>query len=398
MTIALERLNTLKTQKSYLHTPAHKALKWLDYITSESEERVAGRVQLQGPDDQYSTWREVETYLLPDTPFSTNQDPHDLDSLDRMFRRGMAFSDGANESHITDSTATKSQSGSRPSSASSSNLTNGPETVQPATNGKSSKTRVNGLIQPNPELKSLLNFVVWRTHHDDPTLETSAAYILLTDDPIVQKQASKFGVRSKLLSQLANILARDNSKYGNSVQNTEKSIDAPALTRFDSKLKADEPESDDEEEKIVFDPKQRRKHTPPAQQSSKVIDPDHFGRRPKSSHKMSPPAPAHVTPEPVRAPVDVAPIQTSPPSSRGRRHGPRQNGFNGRGFQNNFQRPPWFQGPRGGGKSSRGRGPNPATWGQRRQVNRPIDPDSYDRPAPMARRGRANPRKLWEPT
>lgn len=68
---ALERLNILKTEATSTSVRAAYVLSWLDMVTSYGPEFKMGVVQLQGPEDQFETWGEVERYLLPDTPLAS---------------------------------------------------------------------------------------------------------------------------------------------------------------------------------------------------------------------------------------------------------------------------------------------------------------------------------------
>lgn len=64
-------------------------MEWLDEITSATANKSAGFVQLQGPDDQYTMWQEVEKYLLPETPLSALGGLESLDGINEAFARSL---------------------------------------------------------------------------------------------------------------------------------------------------------------------------------------------------------------------------------------------------------------------------------------------------------------------
>lgn len=89
MSIALEKLNTLRSSTPPTNLEARHALEWLDEVTSATENKSAGFVQLQGPDDRYTTWQEVEKYLLPETPLSALGGHESLDGINEAFARDL---------------------------------------------------------------------------------------------------------------------------------------------------------------------------------------------------------------------------------------------------------------------------------------------------------------------
>jgi len=89
MVTALEKLNALRSSTPPTNLEARRALEWLDEITSATENKIAGFVQLQGPDDQYTSWQEVEKYLLPETPLSALGGHESLDGINEAFARSL---------------------------------------------------------------------------------------------------------------------------------------------------------------------------------------------------------------------------------------------------------------------------------------------------------------------
>lgn len=365
-------------------------MEWLDNITTITENKTFGYVQLQGPDDQYNSWHDVETYQLPDTPLSTQNGPENLDGIHEAFERnlGLRSSVGqiSTESNASGAkTPSTVQSKSRESSPGMTEATPAKDNAgQSATHyasaaNKSQIMALDGNTGGVPaRVRPLLNFVVWRTYHQDPSIGGTERYILLTNDSATQKQAQKFGVRAKLLSQVSAIMAKavrrpvepEDALSANGVV-----PDAERVDTGDSTLPDDVQEDYDEE--IVFKP--QRPLSMSGRSGANLWDPNHFGRLPASPATQAAalaaptvPLQSVVPPSPRHSPR----LPDSPLYSRGG-GGPSRGGFgspHGRGQSNNV----------------------PIRGGPRLQYNKPIDPNSYARPSPSAGRGRGG-RKLWQP-
>ena len=415
-------------------------MEWLDEVTSQTDSKPNGRVELQGPDDQYSDWKDVEQYLLPDTPLSSsNGQVYDrMDVLSEMIDLGLKP-----KSSFTKTRASQEPLPVSPPSSTSSLASQDAESTI-AADESSMVLTAHGIP---PAVRPLLNFVVWRTHHQKDVTAETEKYILVTNDPIIQKQAGKFGVRAKMLTQLSTILAKEGIKPS---MNTPDSNGVFTVNGQKKNEEEEEEEADisDDEDRVVFDPSKRpgSSRGPKAQnrnsnpQTANVIDPDQFGRNNKTpTTKVD----EHVPP-------------TSPaPSSRGHRGGRGNFQGNNRGHfpiarqANHFGNSPETQrgrgnhavngrgpshntrtngftpnSPRGGSYHNAGRGivngvptgprgnpsfrarANTMPFGPRggtsrnQFVQKPIDPDSFTRPSPFGRgRGRgAAMHRLWDPT
>jgi len=407
--LALERLNVLRRGTSLASLEAQKALAWLDHITSVTGSKAAGRVQLQGPDDLYQSWPEVEKYLLPDTPLSSQAGLQTEEALSEALQEHLIVDENLERvsEASKDTTDARSKSPSIVGTVSSSTSPTLSQTAPAVTNGTphlrhdSHNSSINGsrtVVSPpqqddcmhNPstmlgipaQVRPLLNFVVWRTHHEDPTIGGTGKYILLTNDPTTQRQAQKFGVRAKLLSQVRGIVARDNKVMSGSNGNASG---VPTPTKTGVEEAAVKPaEGDDDEDEVVFKPAQRPASSNGPKVAANVLDPDHFGRS---------------------ASINV---HGDTPIGRGNFRNGRGNAFIGRGNLHAHMAPigpaanrtpaaPMTirslpNSPRGRASSLIGRQP------RFQNNNRPIDPDSYTRPPPMMRgRGRGGFRRLWEP-
>lgn len=399
-------MNALRSTHLPHHSDAEKALAWLDHITSVTDNRVAGRVQLQEPDDQYQSWQEVEKYLLPETPLSLSNGADQVDALSEALNKSLTVKDL---------------------------LPNGNSRSHPWEMHSSPSKGINGIvpnqaaISPPAHLRPLLNFVVWRAHHEDLAFGSRSAFILLTNDPIIQKQASKFGVRAKLLSQLHNILVRDSDKLPNGLAiDSGSTLVTNGITKFDGQT-----EDEDDEDEVVFDPLHRPGSSRGSKANANVIDPNHFGRSPQrgiprgrgrgiteiprltsplpqdATTPMHDPSPPHGLSPPTRGPAP--PVRSRRfPNSGFRGHVSSSRG--GFGQEGRFFHGPYSRGapiarspPTGPAASQRGITSGRYSRNFRgRHVGspfqRPIDPDSYARPQPAMRRGRGVGHRLWQPT
>lgn len=335
---------------------------------------MAGKVQLQGPDDQFATWREVERYKLPDTPLSSSRD--EMQALAHALERDLGMDKGdltsGLQSHGLDCGSDS------PSHSPASSLSASPE----ASNAKYRHQRgKSGSPSGIPQrVRPLINFVVWRAHHQDSSVEGSGHYILLTNDAVTQKQAQKFGIRAKQMSQVSAIVARNAGK--------RLSLGAAAVETSDSEddedigLPPDErPAQEDADDQVLFDPSKR----PQSSRSMNVLDPNAFGRQPLKSPMLAPTIPTHSS------------RGSSGAASRGRgsngKRGQRGKGSTAR----NAKAPAIPQSPK---QAARGATTNPRPQASLPDPSKPIDPDSYARAGSGGRsRGRGGNRgRLWEPT
>jgi len=350
---------------------------------------INDRVQLEGVDEAYITWGEVEEFLLPETLLSME----DSDSDDE-YREDLESSfnalDVSDETSMS-STHSLEQSPGSPRSTKSAfptanSMPGSEEAHEPAAptlfpespartarnsadmscGAKSSKNSIPNHLHP------LFSHILWRIHKETNPEAALESFILLTNDPTKQTTAQKFGIRAKRLDQLRDAVAREDREHKNHLamfkMETEarstkgnlpaspKPAERPKSSHFNnSKPAAD---SDDEDEVLL-----KRAPRGPANltNNQRVFDPNDFGRTNQ---------------------------QYSPRGGRG--------GFSPRGRGG----PPRGRGmfaPRGAyvppGPSFR---PPPAP-APRHDPNQPIDPDSFARPMPRGNPIRGNRRALWDP-
>lgn len=330
-------------------TDAQEALQWLDDVTSIPEVQAAGLVQLQGGDEIFPTWEEVERFLLPETLLSMTESADEADDLADELNNSLA-SLGSNGDKVSESSHEGDSESPRSAySATSPGLLNAtPYKIETAVN-KNGKSRSrnnshthkaeqkNKSVVPVP-LQPFFNHVIWRIHHEQNPDISPESFILLTNDPRKQTIAQRFSVRAKRLEQMRDIIGREERDFRNRQAWIKKEEQEDGIV-------VNEQKSEDEDE-VVF------KRTPapkPKAGQQQVFDPNDFGR--------SQPAPS--------------------PRGRGGRGGHRARG--------NFA-PSSAPVPRA-----------PPTAPRNAEPAGPIDPDSYARPPPASRSTRGGKRKLWEP-
>ncbi|KAF2007332.1 hypothetical protein P154DRAFT_541526 [Amniculicola lignicola CBS 123094] len=385
----LSQLDRLKKGTERIHNDAREAIKWLDDVTSMP---AVDSVQLEGVDEAYGTWEEVEQFLLPQTLLSMEESESEEEDyhedLESSFN-ALDVSDGTSMSStqsLTDSPKASQPSDSGLSADFGRQGNNLVPQIEPMALGESpDRTARNSAELPRPEksprgtvpayLKPLFNHILWRIHKETNPDAALESFILLTNDPAKQIIAQKFGIRAKRLEQLRDAVGREEREYRNrltvyKIETDEqkarleaKSAEQIAPTRPKSAHSKTE-EVDSDEDVVLL---KRAPRGPQAQSANgqRVWDPNEFGRS--------------------NQPVGGRGGRGNFPSPRGRGAAPRggRGGFAPRGGTYVPPGPP-FRAP-----------PAPAP---RVDPNQPIDPDSFARPSIRggAVRG-AIRRKLWEP-
>ncbi|KAF9698675.1 hypothetical protein EKO04_003171 [Ascochyta lentis] len=393
----LTALHRLKNGNERINADAREAVKWLDDITSMASPDAANSVLLEGVEEAYTTWEQVEKFMLPDTLLSMDDSESDDDDDDDDYHEDLESSFNAldmsdetsiSSTHSLDDTAPKT-----PESPRSLPTKTKPDQHQDATH----KPDVNAIPLESPDrtarnsaelsrgersprravpayLKPLFNHVLWRINKESNPDAALASFILLTNDPTKQMIASKFGIRAKRLEQLRDTVAREDREYKNHLTlhriESESSLTkktAPATSKAaerpnSSHSNQDKPEEGSDDEDVVLF--QRAPRGPAATTNNhRVWDPNDFGRTKQ---------------------------QQSPRGGRGGHAGHR-----GRGVPSSRGRGSAFV-PRGAYVP-----PGPPVRAPpvpRHDPNAPIDPNSYARPVtrPSPARGGGG-RKLWEP-
>lgn len=383
---ALTALHRLKNGNDRINTDAREAVKWLDEVTSMSGD-AADRVLLEGVDEAYNTWEEVEKFMLPETLLSMDDSESDDDDyhedLESSFNAlDMSDETSMSSTHSLEDTAPKTPES--PRSMMSKSKINGHENgiTNSAASESPDRTARNSAEQSRKEspkravpayMKPLFNHVLWRINTESNPDAALASYILLTNDPTKQMIASNFGIRAKRLEQLRDTVAREDREYKNHLTlhkiESESNIakkNTPATPKTAERPKSSHSNQDkleegsDDEDVVLF---QRAPRGPAvATNNQRVWDPNDFGRTNQ---------------------------QQSPRGGRGGHVAPR-----GRGAPSPRGRGAFV--PRGAyvppGSAVR------APPAPRHDPNAPIDPNSFARPGPRASPARGGAgRKLWEP-
>jgi hypothetical protein len=388
--LALGQLHRLKNGNERVNADAREAVKWLDEVTSISDAETANSVQLEGVDEAYMTWAEVEKFLLPETLLSMEDSESDEDDYHNDLESSFNALDVSDETSVSSThsyeDAPKSSelfnfSSKDPKAADEGkrdSKTAPLTTESPERNARNSAELAHGDKSPKGTvpvyLQPLFNHILWRIHKESNPDAALESFILLTNDPAKQALAQKFGIRAKRLEQLRDAVAREDREYKNHLTMHKIEVESTAAKEqpaLSASKTTERPKSSpvneckpidnsDDEDVVLF---QRAPRGPAAiTKNQRVFDPNDFGRT--NQH----------------------------PSPRGGRGGhlpPRGRGalpFRGRG---NFA-------PRGAYVP-----PGPAFRAPpvpRHDPNQPIDPDSFARPilkaSPVRGGGR---RKLWEP-
>lgn len=366
---ALDRLRRLAQTGERISTYAEEALTWLDTITSlpddASNRHAADLVHLQGGFETFERWEEVEQFLLPQTLLSMESDTHeDPDSA----------TEGLADLHLDampDNTSISSQESieartaspvSVYSATSPSMLNASPykdyKTLQPIGTGRPSHKKSDSNVSSMSAegsgkkqrrsipiaLRPFFNYILWRIHQEENASAALETFILVTNDPLKQQIAQRFGIRVKKLEQLREVIAREERDIRNREQMLKKET---AIAKSEPAV-IKEPKADDEDEVVL---KRAPPKGPQAMNGRPVWDPNAFGRAPHS---------------PLRG-------------------GGRGVPFRGRGSpaRGNFT-------PRAMATPSPRHAPI--------DLSSPIDPDAFSRPPPANRVARGGRRRLWEPT
>lgn len=248
---ALERLHILKKDVSQIGQNARKSVKFLDKMTSGKSDLAHEPIIIQGPDEQYATWPEVEAHYKDCMAKVVSQkeqekqpenDPANKRSsggaLSQLLLEKLNFAGPPATS--PGSTPPMSPASSEPQSSKTS-----PE-VRAATMAATEKSPVP------PVLKALLNPVVWYVHEKQ---HGSTEVFFLTNSADTQHLARDFQVPTKTIHQMRSTIGQEGvvtepAKSSKKPRNSPKPIETEPKTLFSY-----EDESDEEE--VVFKPRGR---------------------------------------------------------------------------------------------------------------------------------------------
>ncbi|KAK3674929.1 hypothetical protein LTR78_005273 [Recurvomyces mirabilis] len=378
---ALEQLSRQKGATNKHGEDVRETLEWLDDATSKYPHAVT----LQGGDQYYDQWAEVERFSVPRTLFSEQDMYHEenqdasthLDSLPDATASKLTISEVRLKSSVSSAASVGSGSASSMQSIRSSISAVSPPT-SPAKADPSPAKSISTPLSASAALPTasasvpgrfqpLFNYILWRIHQELDPVAALETFIFLCNDPQKVHYTKRFDIRSKRLEQLREAVGREDRDVRNrlSLQSRENQQFVAATPASVAPVTVDEDE-------VVYKPPPRAPATMAQQQlPPNVIDPNSFGR----------------TKVPTASPTAVKPTGPNLPSSA---RGAMQNsGFLPRGNNSRGN----FRGGRGRGNFARG-GYTPAQTPSGGQ----IDPDSFERPRGAGPATRGVSRKLWVPT
>lgn len=367
---------------------------------------------LQGGDQYYQKWAEVEEFAVPRTLFSEHDHMHDTDL--EVETDGMV-EDTANKLTLAGDcpkTPLSSAGSNMSESASPSSMLSMRSSISPVspptspTKEYSSPTRPSTALTPThvletsssatvpARLQSLFNYILWRVHQELDPIAALESFIFLCNDPNKVNYARGFDIRYKRLEQLREAVSREDRDYRNrrNLQNRENQV--PVLTPEADipahEEKSDE-EDDDDDEEVVFKPPPRAPAAMIQQEPANIMDPNAFSR--------STTAGLSTENKPPSQPQSPRQQKFQPQAQAGRGAIPFTPHANGRVSVRSATRGRAAAANPGAGPSRAGFAPSNRTVGVT-NPSRPdgqIDPDSFTRPRGSGYTGRGG-RKLWVPT
>lgn len=266
---ALSRLQTLQHEKTLIGNNAQKAVKFLDQSTSSRGNLRHDPVILQGPDEEYTTWAEVETHYLNvslktagtnegDTTVANSEKKLVKDSELPLKANGTAG--GALSQMLLDKlnfakdNAAMSPSSTPPLSPSSS----GPQSSKTSPEVTAATMICQDQTPVPPTLKPLFNSVVWYVHEKKAPADQSIVF--LTNSPDTMHLARDFGIPTKNIHQLRSALGMDEPEAKVAElpkKELLKKTSKPEQKTSEQKTLFSYEDAESDEEEVVFKPRGR---------------------------------------------------------------------------------------------------------------------------------------------
>jgi len=260
---------------------ARKAVKFLDRITSGKDDLPRNPVVLQGPDEQYATWPEVEAhYLNENLKFAGVQeemapvsigDPKQGKEAETTARAGAGAGGVLSQMLLDKLNFAKEPGATSPNSTPPlSPSSSGRQSSKASPEVKSATILSQDMAPVPPSLKPLLNPVVWYVQKKKPQPDDNVVF--LTNSADTMHLARDFGIPTKNIHQLRSAIAREGIKTQPNEKRRKEPRELPAYsepkTLFsyeDGESDEDEPqeeqqqppEEEEEEEVVVFKPRAR---------------------------------------------------------------------------------------------------------------------------------------------
>ena len=383
---ALDQLSRQRDAPGKHGEDVRETLQWLDDITS----KYPNVVTLQGADETYEQWSEVEKFVVPRTLFSEQDGAEDIATepsstaaaeeevakltLDNLPRKTPASSEATDGTRSLSPSSFRSQrssvsAASPPTSPIKENTS--PANMAAVSNSQGTMSASGSVPAP---LQPLFNYILWRIHQEVDPVAALESFIFLCNDQRKVHFAKGFEIKTKRLEQLREAINREDRDFRNRMALMNKEVQTTATTNEQRNV-------EDDDDDVIYKPPPRapaamlpKQQQQQAQANSNMMDPDAFGRRTQAPNgqQSSPKQQPAVTAQANRG-------SFSPQfGSRGNNRGNFRGNPRGRG---NFGAPAAKTNGRVDGAT----------------VNGQIDPNSFSRPRGSGYTGRGG-RKLWVPT
>ena len=389
--IALEQLSWQKAANTRHGEDVRETLHWLDDATS----KYPNVVTLQGADEIYEKWAEVEKFAVPRTLFSED-DGLDVDAeaeteeahegnLDRLMnkldlpdeqQKTSVSSAGSNASRAASPSSMRSQGSSLSAlSPPTSPVKEYSTPAKPATMQPDQPATGDGSVPRR--LQPLFNYILWRIHQEVDPVAALESFIFLCNDQSKVNFAKGFEIRTKRLEQLRDAIGREDRDFKNRQMVLQRETGPPSLANTSDAIEKPSTVTEGGHKSPPKAPAAMLSR-PPSRSVPNLIDPDAFGRDAAPLQPIGPPRSPrvhHVSPQVQRGGVAT---QYSP---RGNVRGVFRGSVRGRGNFGAPGRGDFVPGQRLDGSASHGQ----------------IDPNSFSRPRGSGYTGPGG-RKLWVPT
>lgn len=243
---AIERLHLLKKDASQIGQNARRTVKFLDKMSSGKNDLPHEPIIIQGPDEQYATWQEVEAHYKENAT-----EKADVKAVKET------------ESKQATDTATKRTSGTALSQMLLDKLNFAPQPASPGStpplsptssgpqSSKNSPEVRNAIMATDkspvpPVLKPLLNPVAWYVHEKS---NDGTEIFFLTNSADIQHLARDFDIPTKTIHQMRSTIGME-AIAPPSPKATAKKQEPEKKTLFSY-------DDESEEEEVVFKPRGR---------------------------------------------------------------------------------------------------------------------------------------------
>lgn len=300
----LERLHILKKDASQLGVNARKAVKFLDRVTSGKHDLSIEPVILQGPEEQYATWAEVEEHYTDDTTVEDQNEEKQAgvktNAKENSSQKGTQSAGGALSQMLLDKLnfAKVPELSSPNSTPPSSPVSSEPQSSKTSPEVKSAIMTVHDASPTPPALKPLINSVVWYIFEKAST--TNAGILFLTNAADTANLMRTFGVTPKNIHQLRTAVGMEEIEAKNQGKFQRKHVTPPstAVPEVEPKPMFKYEDDESEDEVVVFKPRGRGARGATTARGSPTSHNRHRHSLQKLSPNASSPAPQSMPSKP----------------------------------------------------------------------------------------------------